>query len=180
MFDALIIDQCKHKEVPTELVLQIIKIESSSNPYALNINTKDSPPKAIIPSSKEEAFTIAQKYINEGHSVDIGLMQINSKNLGANTIIDVLDPCTNITLGSSIYHSFYKATPAQDDDKTRIQKALSAYNTGSFTNGFKNGYVQKYFPKTPSALTPEQIKKYAKHLLSIRFPSELVASAHKR
>jgi type IV secretion system protein VirB1 len=104
-------------------------------------------------------------------------MQVNSANLTKynTTVKEMLDPCKNIYVASSIYYDFYKNTPKNDTQLLRTQKALSAYNTGSYTKGFKNGYVGKYFSGAPHS-TPKHVKKYAKYLLSIKFPSRLTAT----
>ena len=57
----------------------VIGVESGGNPLALNVNGLAGPqPRAGTP---DEAATIARRYIAAGYSVDIGLMQINSRNL---------------------------------------------------------------------------------------------------
>jgi type IV secretion system protein VirB1 len=85
-------------------------------------------------------------YINQGFSIDVGYMQLNSDNFKRlNTNLDeALDPCKNIYFASTVFYNFYLKTDVSKSKIERVKEALSAYNTGSFVNGFKNGYIDKY------------------------------------
>ena len=146
MIDTLLIEQCKNPIVPTKIVKMILQEESSKNPYAVNVNKDGKSFISFIPKTKDEAITIAQSYINAGFSVDVGYMQLNSDNFKQlnTTLENALEPCKNIYLSSTIFYNFYKDTSKKDNSITRVQKSLSAYNTGSYELGFKNGYVAKY------------------------------------
>ncbi|MCT7535875.1 lytic transglycosylase domain-containing protein [Aliarcobacter cryaerophilus] len=146
MIDTLLIEQCKNPIVPTKIVKMIVQEESSKNPYAVNVNKDGRSFISFIPKTKDEAITIAQSYINTGFSVDVGYMQLNSDNFKQlnTTLENALEPCKNIYLSSTIFYNFYKDTSKKDSSITRVQKSLSAYNTGSYELGFKNGYVAKY------------------------------------
>lgn len=146
MIDTLFIEQCKNPTVPTSIVKMIVQEESSKNPYAVNVNKDGKSFISFIPKTKDEAITIAQSYINAGFSVDVGYMQLNSDNFKQlnTTLENALEPCKNIYLSSTIFYNFYKDTSKKDSSITRVQKSLSAYNTGSYELGFKNGYVAKY------------------------------------
>ncbi len=146
MIDTLFIEQCKNPTVPTSIVRMIVQEESSKNPYAVNVNKDGKSFISFIPKTKDEAITIAQSYINAGFSVDVGYMQLNSDNFKQlnTTLENALEPCKNIYLSSTIFYNFYKDTSKKDSSITRVQKSLSAYNTGSYELGFKNGYVAKY------------------------------------
>jgi type IV secretion system protein VirB1 len=146
MIDTLFIEQCKNPTVPTAIVRMIVQEESSKNPYAVNVNKDGKSFISFIPKTKDEAITIAQSYINAGFSVDVGYMQLNSDNFKQlnTTLENALEPCKNIYLSSTIFYNFYKDTSKKDSSITRVQKSLSAYNTGSYELGFKNGYVAKY------------------------------------
>ena len=120
----------------------IIQAESGGNPLALHVNgTDQQPPPARDPA---EAARVAEAYVGLGYSVDVGLMQVNSRNLAAtgHSIQQALDPCTNILHGSTILSTDYaRAARTRGDDPYALLAALSAYNTGDFHRGFKNGYV---------------------------------------
>jgi type IV secretion system protein VirB1 len=80
-----------------------------------------------------------------GYSVDLGLGQINSRNmrwLGL-TWDTVFDPCTNVAALARVLTTNYNSAKIGRDPQTALRVALSMYNTGSQTRGFRNGYVAK-------------------------------------
>lgn len=124
----------------------VIRVESGGDPLSLNVNRLAGPQPR--PATIAEAVTLAQRYIAQGYSVDLGLMQVNSRNLDAlgYTIEQVLDPCTNIRGGAAILTADYaEAARSKGEGQGALQAALSAYNTGSFYRGFANGYVARYY-----------------------------------
>ncbi len=91
--------------------------------------------------------------IAKGYNVDIGYMQVNSRNLPklGLTVEQALDPCTNIRAGATILTGNYRgAVRIYGEGQAALQAALSAYNTGNFRSGFRNGYVSRYFAHGPS------------------------------
>jgi type IV secretion system protein VirB1 len=130
----------------------IIQVESGGNPLALHVNgTDQQPPQARDPA---EAARMAKSYVDLGYSVDVGLMQVNTRNLAAtgHTIQQALDPCTNILHGSAILSDDYaRAARTRSDDPYALLAALSAYNTGDFHRGFDNGYVAQVLSGNQSA-----------------------------
>jgi type IV secretion system protein VirB1 len=124
----------------------VISVESSGNSLAVHVNElRDQPPPA---HDAQEATQIAVRYVAWGYSVDLGLMQVNSRNLAALgvTIEQVLDPCTNIRSGAAILADDYaEAVRSRGAGQPALQAALSAYNTGDFHRGFANGYVVRYY-----------------------------------
>jgi len=120
----------------------IIRTESGGNPLALHVNgSEEQPPPARYPA---EAARIVARYVERGYNVDVGLMQVNTRNLAASghTVVQALDPCTNVLHGSTILATDYaRAARARGGDGEALLAALSAYNTGDFYRGFANGYV---------------------------------------
>jgi type IV secretion system protein VirB1 len=55
----------------------------------------------------------------------------------------VFDPCTNVAALGQVLTANYNAAKAGRDPQTALRVALSMYNTGSQTRGFRNGYVAK-------------------------------------
>lgn len=133
--------QCAPNVAP-QTVSAIVQTESNGRPFALNVNGGSQPPAQTNAAS---AAATAQRYIAAGYSVDLGLGQINSRNmrwLGL-TWETAFDPCTNIAaLGRVLTHN-YNAAIAGRDPQTALRVALSLYNTGSSSRGFRNGYVAK-------------------------------------
>jgi type IV secretion system protein VirB1 len=121
-----------------------VRTESGGNPLLLHVNGGSQPSPA--PQTKEEVVSLASRFIAEGKSVDLGLMQINSDNLEwlGMSIEDTFDPCKNLAAGSRILEENYQRAHRQKgQEQVALYAALSAYNTGNQTAGIKNGYVQK-------------------------------------
>ncbi|WP_419619837.1 lytic transglycosylase domain-containing protein [Thiolapillus sp.] len=138
----LLITQCAPMVHPATMTA-IMDVESNFNPLAININGLKPAP---IAKTQKSAVALSMFFINAGYSVDIGLMQVNSKNLKAldMSVQDVFSPCNNIAAGQGVLLAFYKQALNQYPDRQQaLNAALSAYNTGSFTKGLINGYVQK-------------------------------------
>lgn len=133
--------QCAPSVAP-ETVLAIIQTESSGEPFALNVNGGRQPARQ---NNAASAAATARRYVAAGYSVDLGLGQINSRNmrwLGL-TWETVFDPCTNVAALARVLTTNYNAVKAGRDPQTALRVALSMYNTGSQTRGFHNGYVAK-------------------------------------
>jgi type IV secretion system protein VirB1 len=123
----------------------VISVESGGNPLALNVNG----PAVQPPPARDvsEAARVAAGFIARGYSVDLGLMQVNSRNLVelGLTVQQILDPCTNIRAGAAVLTADYaEAARTRGEGQPALQAALSAYNTGDFYRGFANGYVAHY------------------------------------
>lgn len=130
--------------ITPDLVKKIVDVESGGHPYAVHVNGAD---LSLKSSSAQEAEAVAQKYIQRGYSVDMGLMQVNSRNLPklGFTVRDMFDPDKNIQAGKQIFAEFHRAASERyQDQHSVLRAALSAYNTGSFTRGIDNGYVARY------------------------------------
>lgn len=133
--------QCAPNVAP-ETVLAIIQTESSGEPFSLNVNGGQQP---ALQNNAADAAATARRFIAAGYSVDLGLGQINSRNmrwLGL-TWETVFDPCTNVAALARVLTTNYNAVIAGRDPQTALRVALSMYNTGSQTRGFRNGYVAK-------------------------------------
>lgn len=150
MFDIAPFEHCIDNVHPAT-VQHIIKVESNNRPYAINVNKlhQKSKPRYTQPKTKQDAIEKANYYISLGHSVDLGLMQVNSNNLltyGV-SVSDMFDECRNINIGSKILLEAYtRAIRRFPEPQVALRHALSVYNTGNFTKGFHNGYVDKYPP----------------------------------
>lgn len=133
-------------DVAPNTIAQIIRVESQGNPLAINVNGVN---KKFSPANIAEAVAIAQDYIKKGHTVDVGLMQINSSNfaqLGYTNIEDLFEACNNISAGSDVLKNFYLQSKKKFEDESKaLQGAISAYNTGNFERGIANGYVSKVY-----------------------------------
>ena len=117
-----LIEQCAPQVAPITMAA-IVQQESGGDSLALHDNDSG---KTYHPGSLYEAAKTAGDLIRQGHSVDIGLAQINSKNLTSLglTVDQVLDPCANLAAAQTILMSAWAQSGGN------LQGAVSAYNTG--------------------------------------------------
>jgi type IV secretion system protein VirB1 len=143
MVGLALLQACAPTVAPSTLA-RVIQVESQGNPLAIHVNGVALEQK---PRNAAEAAALARRYIAAGYSVDLGLMQVNSRNLGrlGLTVAALLDPCENLAAGGQVLTDFFlSAAPRYRKPQAALQAALSAYNTGSFRRGFANGYVARY------------------------------------
>ena len=142
------IQQCAPSTL-TRIVEAIIRTESGFNPLAINVNRGVK--LARQPVSRKEAEAWVRWLKANGYSFDAGLMQINSGNwekLGL-TPESIFDVCENIRAGSELFSENYsRATRTFGPGRTSLLSALSAYNTGDFNSGIRNGYVSRVVQNT--------------------------------
>jgi type IV secretion system protein VirB1 len=125
---------------------KIVSVESGGELYAIGINKKGY--RSKFPTTLREAKREAQKLLDKGLNIDIGLSQINSQHFKPGRIFakkgfvatDALNPCTNLKMGAMILSGNYRRYKS-------LPEALSAYNTGNPRDGFSNGYVERYTSK---------------------------------
>jgi type IV secretion system protein VirB1 len=137
---ATLILQCSMAVHP-QTAQAVVQYESQGNPYALNTQVR-----SYYPRSREEAAVRLEQALRAGLSTDIGLMQVNSQWLRRLRIPAeaLLDPCTNIRVGTAILSRDYAQTWAKyRAQKPALLTALSLYNTGSERGGLRNGYVSR-------------------------------------
>ncbi len=139
------IEQC----VPSShwsVMEKIVSVESGGELYAIGINKKGY--RSKFPATLREAKREAQKLLDQGLNIDIGLSQINSQHFKPGRIFakkgfvatDALNPCINLKMGAMILSGNYRRYKS-------LPEALSAYNTGNARDGFSNGYVARYTSK---------------------------------
>lgn len=112
----------------------VASTESGFDTLAINDNTNG---LKYHPDNEDAARRLARTLIVEqGHSLDLGLMQINSANLSriGLSIDDAFDACHSISAGARILKDGYQQA---------LRVAFSRYNTGSDVRGFANGYVRR-------------------------------------
>jgi type IV secretion system protein VirB1 len=113
----------------------VVRVESGGNPLALHDNTLR---RSFSPADGLEAVAWASPLVGMGHSVDIGLSQINSANLPrlGLSVSDAFDPCTNLRAGATILGEDYASAQARfGPGQVALRRALGAYNTGSLFAG---------------------------------------------
>jgi type IV secretion system protein VirB1 len=129
----------------------LVHVESGGNPLAIHDNTWRT---SYSPQNATEAVAWADDLMALGHSVDLGLSQINSANLpslGLNSKT-IFDPCTNLNAGATILSADYREASARfGGGQLALRRALGAYNTGSMYAG--QGYVNQIL--VAAGLPPE-------------------------
>lgn len=154
-FDGLAAKCAPTAPVPT--LRAIARVESALYPLALSVNYPERAAAELRlgegavrlsrqPRSVEEALAWIRWLKSRRQTVSVGLMQINTEHLPALgvRIEQLFDPCTNIRTGWVILSSkLDQARRRFGNTATTIRAALSSYNSGNWTGGFANGYVQR-------------------------------------
>lgn len=145
MLDVLALAQTCAPQVAPATIAALTRHESRHNPFAININGPYRLQRQ--PRTLAEALDAAARIEKLGASFDVGLGQINSKNLNrlGYTVAEALDPCTNLRLASIVLTDCYLRGRSRLDGQARLQAALSCYNTGNPNAGFRNGYVASVY-----------------------------------
>jgi type IV secretion system protein VirB1 len=150
--------------VHPDTVEAIVRTESAYHPYALSINypqkeaTNSGYSRSQIvlarqPQTLQEALSWTQWLLSNGHSVSIGLMQINTQEagrLGIKNLAQLFDPCTNLRAGSTILSSLYAKQPHNLEG---LARTFALYNAGSVSLGTSNGYAPNVVANAPPTTT---------------------------
>jgi type IV secretion system protein VirB1 len=133
--------RCAPSVAPSTLSA-IARTESDFQPLSINDNTART---SSAPATRESAIQIASKLLDAGHSLDVGIMQVNSANfamLGL-TLEAAFDPCKSVAAGAAVLVGGYAGGTTHEGQQAALRVALSKYNTGDASRGFANGYVHK-------------------------------------
>jgi type IV secretion system protein VirB1 len=133
--------RCGPSVAPSTLA-SIARTESGFQPLTISDNTTGT---GGVFATRDSAIQIASKLLEAGHSVDIGIMQINSANfakLGL-TLEAAFDPCTSVAAAAVILAGDYADGETHASQQAALRVAISKYNTGDARRGFANGYVHK-------------------------------------
>jgi type IV secretion system protein VirB1 len=137
-------------EIPT--LRAVAAVESHFDPLAVRDNTTR---ESWTPSSLSAATVLANNRLKLGHSVDIGLMQINSGNfvsLGMG-VEDAFDACHSLDAAHRILQTAIAEGSSEDERQAAILIALSRYNTGRPLAGIANGYANQVIEAQNAPLT---------------------------
>lgn len=134
---------CSPAVAPSTLAA-VAKVESGFDPLAIGVNGVQR--RQVHPANLGEAILTASRLLREGQSIDLGLAQINSGNLGrlGLSVERAFDACANLEASGRVLLTAYSGAPARGDGTgLAVLQALSVYNTGRADRGFRNGYVAK-------------------------------------
>ena len=130
--------------VARETLLSVAYHESRLDTLAIGDNTTG---QRFHPRSRQEAVQTAQALIARGHSVDMGIGQINSRTapgLGL-TIFGAFDACQNMAAAGAMMERSYRKVAGAGSAQRSLAAMLSIYNTGNSWRGFGNGYVSRVY-----------------------------------
>jgi type IV secretion system protein VirB1 len=134
---------CAPDVAPTTL-LAVAQVESGLDPLAIGINGPAGGARRA--RSAGEAVRTAQRLLSTGADIDLGLAQINARNLSplGLSLTDAFEPCANLGAAARLLSEGYRrARSTSVSAQARLRVALSYYNTGRPERGFANGYVTR-------------------------------------
>ena len=120
----------------------LITVESDGNPFAIGVIGASLQRQ---PRNAAEAEATAQMLDAAGWNYDLGIAQINKKNLaryGLN-LHTAFDPCRNVKAMQSILGDCYGRATKKATEQTALRQAFSCYQSGNFQTGFQQGYVAR-------------------------------------
>ena len=149
-------DRCL-PEAPLSTLRAMIQVESSGNPYAMQIDFPHSLLKRwkLAPGTlrlsrqpKDEQEALAWlAYLQSFHIfVDLGLMQVSTAKAQYRGIssASLFEPCTNLRTGWQILRDDYDIeVKVYGLGQVALAHAISRYNTGNPQRGIDNGYLSR-------------------------------------
>jgi type IV secretion system protein VirB1 len=114
-------------QVAPETVLAFAQAESALQPLAIHDSQTR---RSYAPSSIPEALALARSLLADGGSLNLGLMQINSRNLSRTglTVETAFDPAESVRAGGFMLVEAYQRCEGRSDDCLKCM--ASVYNTG--------------------------------------------------
>ncbi len=148
---------------PADTLLAIARTESALNANAISINRPNAAARRAgysdgqlvltkQPNDRTEATNWLHWLLRRRYTVSIGLMQVNSEMAPHFHVKpdQLLEPCTNLRIGAAILISVYTDLAREmGEGFSALDVALSFYNTGNPTAGFRNGYVANVYAHAP-------------------------------
>jgi type IV secretion system protein VirB1 len=136
-------EHCAPGVAPATL-LAVARAESGLDPLAIGMNGAPAPRRS--PATAAEAAASARTLVAAGRDIDLGLAQINVRNLArlGLSLEAAFDPCRNLAAAGQILREGYARGRARYGvGQAALRVALSVYNTGHADRGFANGYVAR-------------------------------------
>jgi type IV secretion system protein VirB1 len=130
--------------VGERLIKGLVKRESALRQFAIGIDDRSTHRLSRQANNYAEAQVAAALLDKAGvtYSVGIGQIHINNVRAFGLTLREAFDVCKNLELAAKILGDcFNRSGKRSADEQQRIRLALSCYNSGNFSTGFRNGYV---------------------------------------
>jgi type IV secretion system protein VirB1 len=148
---------------PADTLLAIARTESALNANAISINRPSAAARRAgysdgelvltkQPKDRKEAMSWLRWFAIHRYTVSVGLMQVNSEMASRFHLKSeqLLEPCTNLRVGAAILISVYTESAREiGEGLSALDVALSLYNSGNSTTGFRNGYVSNVYAHAP-------------------------------
>lgn len=140
----------------------LVQQESGGNPLALHDNTTG---RTYQPQSAQAAAALLRGLIGQGHSVDIGLAQVNSRNLPVLGLdpAAALDPCENLRAAQKILLEAWQRTGS-------LPAALAAYNTGTSAGRRGAAYAAAVYSRAGAAVPSIENGRMARWAIGASLP----------
>jgi type IV secretion system protein VirB1 len=145
ILDTATIQQCAPM-VDHQLMMSIISLESSHNPYAIGVVNAHLQRQ---PQNLTEAKATSQFLENAGYNYSVGLVQINRSNFSRFKLNfdNVFDVCNNLNAGGQILSECLKRASAHGYQADITHKALSCYYSGQLNSAVGTQYANKVLAK---------------------------------
>lgn len=133
-------DAAEEYEVPEKLLYSIATVESGHHPYVINYRSDSGGKKKFVsffPENYEQAVKAVKFLWEKGYVFDLGIGQINSRNMKKFNInpYDLLDSCTNLRWSAFIlkdnierYGFNWKAVSKYNGSTSYSWKVFAALN----------------------------------------------------
>lgn len=157
-FDAML--QSCAPAVHVATMRRLVEVESSFNPFAIGVVGARLQRQ---PRTHQEALATITWLDANGYNYSVGLAQINRYNFRAHGLTRelALMACPNLAAGAAILTDCFRRAAPQEEPQAALRAAFSCYESGNFTTGFRDGYVQKIVAPQYSAVapTPHQVQR---------------------
>lgn len=144
-----LVHQCTPSSVSPQTMQAIMRVESAFRPHAIGYKVIRKHDGKVFhltsqPRDREQAISWARWFQMNGYRFDAGAVQVHSLNFPRYglTVETAFEPCANIRAGALILQDCYaRALPKYRDEQQALRAALSCYQSGNFSTGFRTGYV---------------------------------------
>ena len=127
--------------IAPETLAAFAQAESRLEPFAIGDNDTG---QSYRPATAAAAIALATSLLSQRHSLDLGIMQVNSANLArvGLTVATAFDPGQSIRAGAVILADAYQRCRRNEtvEEQAALRCTASVYNTGKETAGIANGY----------------------------------------
>ncbi len=131
---AALMAHCAPNVAPSTMTA-IVRVESGGDSLAIGDNTTR---RSYFPHDRANAEALAGRLLGAGHSLDVGIAQIDSMNFAGFglSLHTIFDPCINLSVGATILSDDYAfAAQRFGDGQLALRHAIGMYNTGRLNGG---------------------------------------------